>query len=256
MFIDTHSHLFSEKFDEDIDQIVQRAKTNGVDKILLPNIDMGSIEAMHKLEDSDPAFFKSMMGIHPCYVTEDYETELQETKQWFSKRNYCAVGEIGIDLYWEKELIEQQENAFRSQLKLAKELNLPVAIHARDSFQEIFKIVDEENDENLTGVFHCFTGGKAEADKIMSFGGFKMGLGGVLTFKRSGLDKTAFEIPMEEFVLETDSPYLAPTPYRGKRNESSFLLNIAEKLADIKGISLKTVAEITTGNAIELFNLD
>lgn len=256
MFIDTHSHLFSEKFEEDIDEIVQRAKANGVEKILLPNIDMESIEAMHKLEDSDPSFFKSMMGIHPCYVTEDYENELQKTKKWFSKRDYCAVGEIGIDLYWEKELIEQQKNAFRSQLKLAKELKLPVAIHARDSFQEIFKIVDEENDENLTGVFHCFTGGKVEADKIMSFGGFKMGLGGVLTFKKSGLDKTVFEIPMEEFVLETDSPYLAPTPYRGKRNESSFLLNIAEKLADIKGISLKTVADITTGNAIELFNLD
>ena len=256
MFIDTHSHLFSEKFEEDIDEIVQRAKANGIEKILLPNIDMESIEAMHKLEDSDPSFFKSMMGVHPCYVSEDYENELETTKKWFSKRNYCAVGEIGIDLYWEKELLEQQKIAFRSQLKLAKELELPIAIHARDSFQEIFTIIDEENDKNLTGVFHCFIGGKAEANKIMSFGGFKMGIGGVLTFKKSGLDKTAFEIPIEELVLETDSPYLAPTPYRGKRNESSFLLNIAEKLADIKGISLKTVADITTGNAIELFNLD
>ena len=256
MFIDTHSHLFSEKFNEDRTEAIQRAKANGVEKILLPNIDLDSIKTMHELEDSDPTFFKSMMGMHPCYITKDYESELEITKNWFSKRDYCAVGEIGIDLYWEKELIEQQQNAFRAQLKLAKELKLPVAIHARDSFQEIFKIVEEENDESLTGVFHCFIGGKAEAEKIMSFGGFKMGLGGVLTFKKSGLDKTVFDIPMEELVLETDSPYLAPTPNRGKRNESSFLIHVAEKLADVKGIPLKTVGEITTKNAIELFKLD
>lgn len=256
MFIDTHSHLFSEKFNNDRSEIIQRAKDNGVERILLPNIDIDSIKSMHDLEDSDPDFFKSMMGIHPCSVSVNYEEELAITKKWFSKRDYCAIGEIGIDLYWEQDLIEQQKNAFRSQLKLAKELKLPVAIHARNSFNEIFKIVEEENDENLTGVFHCFTGGKEEAKKIMSFGGFKMGLGGVLTFKKAGLDKTAFEIPIEEFVLETDSPYLAPSPNRGKRNESSFLLYIAEKLADIKGVSLKTVAEITTKNAIELFKLD
>lgn len=256
MFIDTHSHLFSEKFNNDRSEIIQRAKDNGVERILLPNIDIDSIKSMHDLEDSDPDFFKSMMGIHPCSVSVNYEEELAITKKWFSKRDYCAIGEIGIDLYWEQNLIAQQKNAFRSQLKLAKELKLPVAIHARNSFNEIFKIVEEENDENLTGVFHCFTGGKEEAKKIMSFGGFKMGLGGVLTFKKAGLDKTAFEIPIEEFVLETDSPYLAPSPNRGKRNESSFLLYIAEKLADIKGVSLKTVAEITTKNAIELFKLD
>ena len=256
MFIDTHSHLFSEKFNNDRSEIIQRAKDNGVERILLPNIDIDSIKSMHDLEDSDPDFFKSMMGIHPCSVSVNYEEELAITKKWFSKRDYCAIGEIGIDLYWEQDLIEQQKNAFRSQLKLAKELKLPVAIHARNSFNEIFKIVEEENDENLTGVFHCFTGGKEEAKKIMSFGGFKMGLGGVLTFKKAGLDKTAFEIPIEEFVLETDSPYLAPSPNRGKRNESSFLLYIAEKLADIKGVSLKTVAESTTKNAIELFKLD
>ena len=256
MFIDTHSHLFSEKFNNDRSEIIQRAKDNGVERILLPNIDIDSIKSMHDLEDSDPDFFKSMMGIHPCSVSVNYEEELAITKKWFSKRDYCAIGEIGIDLYWEQDFIEQQKNAFRSQLKLAKELKLPVAIHARNSFNEIFKIVEEENDENLTGVFHCFTGGKEEAKKIMSFGGFKMGLGGVLTFKKAGLDKTAFEIPIEEFVLETDSPYLAPSPNRGKINESSFLLYIAEKLADIKGVSLKTVAEITTKNAIELFKLD
>jgi len=210
---------------------------------------------MHYLEDSDPSFFRSMMGIHPCYVNSNYETELEITKQWFLKRDYCAVGEIGIDLYWEKTLQAQQENAFRIQLKLAKDLKLPVVIHARDSFPEIFKIVEEENDENLTGVFHCFIGGKEEAEKIMSFGGFKMGLGGALTFKKSGLDKIVADIPVEEFVLETDSPYMAPTPNRGKRNESSFLLHIAEKLAAIKKLPLKTVGEITTQNANQLFNL-
>lgn len=255
MFIDTHSHLFSEKFDEDRSDAILRAKQNGVDQILLPNIDLDSIELMHQLEDSDPAFFKSMMGMHPCYVTKNYPSELQITKDWFSKRKYCAVGEIGIDLYWEKTLQKEQEAAFRSQLQLAKELKLPVVIHARDSFAEIFKIVADENDESLTGVFHCFIGGIEEANKIMSFGGFKMGLGGVLTFKNSGLDKTVSSIPLEEFILETDSPYLAPTPNRGKRNESSFLLNVAEKLAEVKEVSLKTVGEITSKNAVDLFNL-
>jgi len=255
MFIDTHSHSFSEKFNNDRPEAILRAKANGVDKILLPNIDLDTIQSMHDLEDSDPDFFKSMMGIHPCYIKNNYESELEITKQWFSKRDYCAVGEIGIDLYWEKTLLIQQENAFRIQLQLAKELRLPVVIHARDSFAEIFKIVEEENDEYLTGVFHCFIGGKEEAEKIMSFGGFKMGLGGVLTFKKSGLDKTVSDLPLEEFVLETDSPYLAPTPNRGKRNESSFLLHIAEKLAEVKGVSLKTVGEITTENATQLFSL-
>jgi len=255
MFIDTHSHFFSEKFNNDRPEAILRAKANGVDKILLPNIDLDTIQSMHDLEDSDPDFFKSMMGIHPCYIKNNYESELEITKQWFSKRDYCAVGEIGIDLYWEKTLLIQQENAFRIQLQLAKELKLPVVIHARDSFAEIFKIVEEENDEYLTGVFHCFIGVKEEAEKIMSFGGFKMGLGGVLTFKKSGLDKTVSDLPLEEFVLETDSPYLAPTPNRGKRNESSFLLHIAEKLAEVKGVSLKTVGEITTENATQLFSL-
>lgn len=255
MFIDTHSHLFSEKFDEDRNDAIARAKENGVGKILLPNIDMASIETMHALEDSDPNFFESMMGIHPCYVEKEYESDLKTCSDWYSKRKYCAVGEIGIDLYWDKTLQAEQEIVFRKQLQKAKALKLPVAIHARDSFQEIFKIVEEENSEDLTGVFHCFIGSIEEAEKVMSFGGFKMGLGGVLTFKKSGLDKTVAQLPLDEFVLETDSPYLAPSPNRGKRNESSFLIHIAEKLASVKEEPLSIIEEVTTKNAVELFNL-
>lgn len=255
MFIDTHSHLFSEKFDDDRPNAIQRAKENGIGKILLPNIDIDSIDKMHQLEDSDPTFFESMMGIHPCYVEKQFDQDLETCAAWYAKRKYCAVGEIGIDLYWDKTLQAEQEKAFRKQLKIAKELRLPVAIHARDSFEEIFKIVEEENSENLTGVFHCFIGGIPEAEKIMSFGGFKMGLGGVLTFKKSGLDKTIAQLPLDEFVLETDSPYLAPSPNRGKRNESSFLIHIAEKLALVKNEPLSIIEEVTTANAIELFNL-
>lgn len=255
MFIDTHSHLFSDKFNEDIDQVIQNAKANDISKILLPNIDLESVEVMHQLEDNHPDLFESMMGVHPCYVNEELDLSLSTFKEWFSKRKYCAVGEIGIDLYWDKTFLKQQQEVFRLQLKWAKEFNLPVAIHARDSFKEIFEIVEEENDETLTGVFHCFTGGLEEAEKIMSFDGFKMGVGGVLTFKKSGLDKTLAEVPLEELVLETDSPYLAPSPHRGKRNESSFLIHIAEKLAEVKNVSLKTIGEVTSQNAIELFNL-
>lgn len=255
MFIDTHSHLFSEKFDDDRDAAILRAKENGIGKILLPNIDRDSIASMHKLEDSDPTFFESMMGIHPCYVEKEFDQDLKACADWYSKRKYCAVGEIGIDLYWDKSLQAEQEIAFRKQLQIAKELQLPVAIHARDSFQEIFKIVEEENSESLTGVFHCFIGGIEEAEKIRSFGGFKMGLGGVLTFKKSGLDKTVAQLPLDEFVLETDSPYLAPSPNRGKRNETSFLIHIAEKLATVKEEPLSIIEEVTTQNAIELFNL-
>lgn len=256
MFIDTHSHLYSSKFKEDIETVISNAVSNDIVKILLPNIDIDSIAKMHDLQDAHSSLFESMMGIHPCYVSENHKQELDTAHQWFSKRNYCAVGEIGIDLYWDKTLIKAQEISFRAQLKWAKELDLPVVIHARDSFEEIFKIVDEENSNELRGVFHCFTGGAAEAEKIINYGGFKMGVGGVLTFKKSGLDKTIADIPMDHLVLETDSPYLAPSPHRGKRNESAFLIHIAEKLAEVKNISLKEVSKITTHNAVELFQLD
>ena len=195
------------------------------------------------------------MGVHPCYVKKGYQNELDICRVWFEKKDYCAVGEIGIDLYWDKTTLGIQQDAFRQQIQWAKELGKPIAIHARESFHEIFQIIDEENDESLTGVFHCFTGGLDEAHKIMSYGGFKMGIGGVLTYKKSGLDKTIAQVPLSELVLETDAPYLAPTPKRGKRNESSYLLYIAEKLAEIKGETLKIIGEVTTGNAEDLFGL-
>lgn len=255
MLIDTHSHFYSKEFNGDLQECIQRCKDNGVQQVLMPNIDVESIERMHCLEESNTDFFKSMIGIHPCYVKDSYQQDLDICKSWSEKREYCAVGEIGIDLYWDKTTLGVQQDAFRQQIRWAKELGKPIAIHARESFKEIFDVLDEENDDSLTGVLHCFTGGIQEAQKIMSYGGFKMGIGGVLTYKKSGLDKTVSEVPLSELVLETDAPYLAPTPKRGKRNESSFLMYIAEKLAEVKGETLHSVAELTTKNANELFNL-
>tara|TARA_B100000674_G_scaffold269854_1_gene222884 strand:+ start:507 stop:1274 length:768 start_codon:yes stop_codon:yes gene_type:complete len=255
MLIDTHAHFYLKEFKGDLADCVQRCRENGIQQVLMPNVDVESIEWMHLLEDGNSDFFKSMMGVHPCYVKEDFQQELDTCKSWFDKREYCAVGEIGIDLYWDKSTFTIQSDAFRQQIQWAKELGKPIVIHARESFQEIFKIIDEENDESLTGVFHCFTGGIDEAQKIMGYGGFKMGIGGVLTYKKSGLDKTIAQVPLSELVLETDSPYLAPTPKRGKRNEPSYLLYIAEKLGEIKGERLETVGEVTTGNASDLFGL-
>ncbi|MBL55783.1 MAG: hydrolase TatD [Flavobacteriales bacterium] len=255
MLIDTHAHLYLKEFNEDLVECINRFKNHGVQQVLMPNVDVESIERMHLLEDENPDFFKSMMGVHPCYVKDDYLQQLSACKTWFKKRNYCAVGEIGIDLYWDKTTLGIQQDAFRQQIQWARELGKPIAIHARESFQEIFQIIDEENTESLTGVFHCFTGGLDEARKIMSYGGFKMGVGGVLTYKKSGLDKTIAQVPLNELVLETDSPYLAPTPKRGKRNEPSYLMYIAEKLSQVKGETVQTVAEATTENAKKLFNL-
>lgn len=255
MLIDTHAHLYLKEFNEDLVECINRFKNHGVQQVLMPNVDVESIERMHLLEDENPDFFKSMMGVHPCYVKDDYLQQLSACNSWFEKRNYCAVGEIGIDLYWDKTTLGIQQDAFRQQIQWARELGKPIAIHARESFQEIFQIIDEENTESLTGVFHCFTGGLDEARKIMSYGGFKMGVGGVLTYKKSGLDKTIAQVPLTELVLETDSPYLAPTPKRGKRNEPSYLMYIAEKLSQVKGETVQTVAEATTENAKKLFNL-
>lgn len=253
MFIDTHTHLFSEKFEGEYDQVINRAFEAGVNKLLLPNIDLATVDAMNALEEKYPGQCFSMMGIHPSSVTENVEEQLEAVKNELFARPYVAVGEIGIDLYWDKSLLAQQQQAFEQQLLWAKELELPIVIHARESFDEIFEIVDQHNDEKLTGVFHCFTGTVEQAQKIINYGGFKMGIGGVLTFKKAGLDRVVKEIPLEHLVLETDSPYLAPSPKRGKRNESSFLPFIADKLSDIHEISVEKVAEITTRNAEELF---
>ena len=255
MFIDTHTHLFVDAFDEDIDVVIKRSIDAGVEKFLLPNIDIESIDRMHNLEKKYPNNCVSMMGLHPGSIGENWESDLEIVKSNLFNRSYCAVGEIGMDLYWDKTFIEAQKKAFRMQVEWAKELNLPIVIHARDAFDEIFEIVDEMNDEILRGVFHCFTGSLDQANHILGYGGFKLGIGGVLTYKNAKIDEVIREISLDHLILETDSPYLPPVPYRGKRNESAYLLHIAEKLADVHGVTLKDIEERTSMNAIELFNL-
>jgi TatD DNase family protein len=255
MLIDSHTHLYSDQFDEDRDNVIQSAINNGVEKLLLPNIDLESIEGMHQLVKDYPNVCYPMMGLHPCSVGTDYKEVLSKMKSLLDANKYIAVGEIGMDLYWDKTFINQQADALKIQIEWAKEMNLPIVIHVRDAFDEIFEVIDAINDDSLTGVFHCFTGDLNQANKVLNYGGFKLGLGGVLTFKNSGLDKVVSEIEMKHLVLETDSPYLAPTPHRGKRNESNYVNLVADKLSDIKSISVDEVAKITSQNAIEIFKL-
>ena len=256
MFIDTHTHLFVEQFNEDREEVVQRAMDAGVEVMLLPNIDLESIPQMNALAAKYPNNCFPMMGLHPGSVNENWQETLKTIEKELFENKYIAVGEIGIDLYWSREFEEAQKEVFRQQVLWAKELGKPIVIHAREAFDEIFEIIDELNDECLTGIFHCFTGTLEQANHVINYGGFKMGLGGVLTYKKSGLDKVIENVDLKHLVLETDSPYLPPTPYRGKRNESSYLLHIAEKLADVQSITLKQVAEVTTQNAKEIFNWD
>ena len=252
--VDTHAHLYSQKFDEDRGEVMKRAFDEGVEKIFLPNVDSESIDGMFALEKAYPNKVHALMGLHPCSVQENYEAELKIVEKWLGERTYKAVGEIGIDLYWDKSTFEIQKIAFRRQISWAKELKIPIIIHARESLDEIIQIVREEKDERLTGIFHCFTGTENHARQIMDLE-FYMGLGGVLTFKKSGLDKVVSEIPMDYLVLETDAPYLSPTPKRGKRNESSYIKYVAEKLATVKQLSIEEVATITTKNAYTVFKV-
>ena len=261
-FIDTHTHLFVEQFDEDRAEAVQRAIDSGISKFFLPHIDSETTDAFYGLCEQFPNHMFPLMGVHPSSIKTDYIKELDHVfKQYelvssrIPQQKFYGVGEIGIDLYWDKSHLKEQQDAFTHQLLFAKAQGLPIIIHARDSFKEIFEIVEKHNDDQLTGIFHCFTGGIEEAERIIGFGGFKMGLGGVLTFKKSGLDKTVEQIDLNHFVLETDAPYLAPTPFRGKRNESSYLIKIAEKLAEIKELSLEEVAKVTTQNAKHVFGV-
>jgi TatD DNase family protein len=255
MLIDTHTHLYSSQFDQDREEVIQQSINNGVDKFLLPNIDKSSIQGMLSLQQKFPLNCYAMMGLHPCSVDQNWEQELEEIKTLLQQERIVAIGEIGIDLYWDKTYVAQQKEAFTRQISWAKEMNLPIVIHARDSFSEIYSVLDQVNDERLKGVFHCFTGSAEDVSKIQSYGGFKFGIGGVLTFKKSGLDEVVKNIPIEEILLETDAPYLAPTPHRGKRNESTYLPLIASKLSDIFEISEQEVARITSQNAMELFRL-
>ncbi len=253
-FIDTHTHLYLDNFDADRDEVIRNAIDNGVEKMLLPAIDSSSFSAMKQLSDKYPDNCFPMIGLHPTSVKDNYETEMELVENELENSGYIAVGEIGIDLYWDSTYFEKQKDAFRRQLKLAKKYNIPVAIHTRDSFNEIYPIIKDESNEELRGVFHCFTGTVDESKKIIDLG-FMMGIGGIVTFKNSGLDKVVQTIPIEYLLLETDSPFLTPAPYRGKRNQSAYLTYIAAKLAEVKGVSITEVADITTKNAEKLFKL-
>jgi len=252
MLVDTHTHIYLDQFDDDRAEMMQRAKDNGVEKFYLPNIDSSSIDAMLNLEKLHPGTCVAMMGLHPCSVKENYKEELAIVKSWLNKRVFCAIGEIGIDLHWDTSTFEIQKEAFRTQIKWAKELDVPVVIHSRKSTKEVIDVLREEKDDRLRGIFHCFGGSVEEAKSIIDLG-FYLGIGGVVTFKKAGLDKTMEDVPLENVVLETDSPYLSPSPYRGKRNESGYVKLVAEKLAAIKNRTLEEVAEITSKNALDIF---
>ncbi len=255
MFIDTHTHLYLEEFDTDREAMLQRAFEAGVTHLFLPNIDEQSVAPMEQMRAQHPDRCFPMMGLHPCSVKADYEEVLERLKQQLDTRKYYAIGETGIDLYWDRTFIAEQKLAFRAQISWAKNYDLPLVIHARDSFPEILEILDELNDTTLRGIFHCFTGTAQQAQHILNYGGFKLGIGGVLTYKNAGLDKTLASVSPEALLLETDSPYLAPVPYRGKRNESAYVKRVAERLAEVYSCSLEEIAAITTRNARALFGI-
>ncbi len=254
MLIDTHSHIYSEDFSHDLDDVVQNAYNNDVKKIILPNISSGTVKRLLDLTDSYPHLCFPLMGLHPTSVAADYKEELEAVEYWLEKRKFYGIGEIGIDLYWDKTYVKEQTDAFRYQVRLAKSMKLPIVIHLRNSFEEVYKVVKEEQDGTLGGIFHCFSGSEAEAKKVIDLG-FLLGIGGVLTFKNSELDQVIGNVDLKNIVLETDAPYLAPVPKRGRRNESAYLVYVVQKLAEIYDVSVEKVAEITTTNARSLFGI-
>lgn len=256
MLVDTHTHLYDEAFDLDRENAILSAQENGVTKLLLPNIDVASIPRMNALTQQYPNFCLPMMGLHPGSVNENWEYDLEMIRIELFSKKFIAVGEIGMDLYWDDTFVKEQEIVFKTQIEWAKELGLPIAIHARKAFENIFKILDQHNDDKLTGVFHCFTGSMNEAKKILSYGGFKLGIGGVITYKNAHIADVIRDLPLDCIVLETDSPYLPPVPHRGKRNESAYLVHVADKIAELKEMTRNEVGIITSKNAAELFKLN
>lgn len=252
--IDTHAHIYVQEFKNDLDAVIDKALRTGIDRILMPAIDSSSHLDMIELEKKYPVVCKSMMGVHPCSVKENYEEELKIAEQYCSKRKFVAVGEIGLDFYWDIFFKEQQYDAFNRQIEWALHYDIPVVIHSRNSTNECIETIARHQSGKLKGVFHCFSGDVKQAQQIIDLG-FYLGIGGVVTFKNGGLDKVVKEINMDHIVLETDAPYLAPVPFRGKRNESSYLGYVAEKLAGIKQIELREIDRITTANAEKLFGL-
>ncbi|WP_047418891.1 TatD family hydrolase [Cellulophaga sp. Hel_I_12] len=251
---DTHTHLYSEAFDSDRDEVIKRAIKNGIQRFFIPAIDSTYTDAMLQLQKAYPDHVFLMAGLHPTHVKEDFEKELQHIEELLANHTYYAIGEIGIDLYWDKSYLKQQQTSFKRQIQIAKKHNLPIVIHCRDAFDEVFEVLEDEKSDDLFGIFHCFTGDYEQAQKAISYG-MKLGIGGVVTFKNGKIDTFLAQIDVKHIVLETDSPYLAPVPYRGKRNESAYLMEIINKLALIYDCTIAEIAEITTQNSKEVFGI-
>ena len=252
--IDTHTHLYLKQFKDDIDKVIQRSIDKGINKFIFPAIDSTHFDDMHDLKNKYPGSIYLMSGLHPVDVKENFKEELEFVVNSLKSHSYVAIGEIGIDLYWDKTYLKQQQEAFEFQIRLAIKNDLPIVIHCREAFDEIFEILDNENCDKLRGVFHCFTGTFEQANRAIQLG-FKLGIGGVVTFKNGGIDKFLNRIDLNHIVLETDSPYLAPVPYRGKRNESSYITYVIDKLSEIYGLPIKKIASVTTKNAEKVFAL-
>ena len=252
--IDTHTHLYLKQFKDDIDKVIQRSIDKGINKFIFPAIDSTHFDDMHDLKNKYPGSIYLMSGLHPTNVKENYKVELDFVVNSLKSHSYVAIGEIGIDLYWDKTYLKQQQEAFEFQIRLAIKNDLPIVIHCREAFDEIFEILDKENCDKLRGVFHCFTGTLEQANRAIQLG-FKLGIGGVVTFKNGGIDKFLNRIDLNHIVVETDSPYLAPVPYRGKRNESSYITYVIDKLSEIYGLPIKKIASVTTKNAEKVFAL-
>lgn len=254
MITDTHTHIYSDAFDTDRNEMMQRAIKQGVNRFFIPSIDASYTHKMLALEERYPSNIFLMMGLHPVYVKENYKEELAHVKTWIDTRDFVAIGEIGIDLYWDKTFLTQQQEAFQTQIQWAKEKKLPINIHCRDAFDEIFEILEAEKEDALKGIFHCFTGTKEQAQKAISCN-MKLGIGGVVTFKNGKIDQFLSEIDIQHIVLETDAPYLAPVPYRGKRNESAYISQVVDKLASIYPYTYDEICELTTQNSREVFGV-
>ncbi|WP_378181557.1 TatD family hydrolase [Aquimarina sp. SS2-1] len=258
---DTHTHIYSESFKDDQDEMMQRAMSAGVKRFFVPAIDSGYTQSMYNIENQYPDNVFLMMGLHPTHVKENYKEELRHVEEELEKRfdhdsdkKFYAVGEIGVDLYWDQTFLKQQQEAFRHQIQLAKKYQLPIVIHCRDAFEEVFEVLELEKGEDLYGIFHCFTGSIEDAKRAIGYN-MKLGIGGVVTFKNGKIDTFLNELSLKHIVLETDAPYLAPTPYRGKRNESSYLVNVVDKLSEIYNKSPEEIAQVTTQNSKEIFGI-
>lgn len=254
--IDTHTHIYLEEFDEDWEVMIERAKKSGITKLLLPNVDLGTIVRLHESCERRPGYCLPMMGLHPTSVTSSWENDLKKIRSWFDVRKYIAIGEIGIDLYWDKTYIKEQKQVFIEQLHWSMEMNLPVVIHTRDAFPEVFESLDSVGAHNLRGVFHSFGGSREELEKVLQYENFLIGINGVITFKNSSFRDYLNIAPIERIVTETDAPYLTPVPFRGKRNEPAYISYVVEKLAEVYDLPVETVEKKTSENAQKLFKIE